>query len=46
MDVVKTASEMKVFDTLAADPDREWAVEELAKTISVDPALLRMPDST
>ena len=45
LDVVNTASEMMVFNTLAADTKRTWTVEDLANATNVDRTLLRMSDT-
>ena len=42
MAFAEIASDLKLFETLAADTEKEWKVEELAKESGADPILLRM----
>jgi hypothetical protein len=41
MAFAEIASDLKLFETLAADAEKEWKVEELAEQLDADPVLLR-----
>ena len=41
MAFAEIASDLKLFETLAADTEKEWKVEELAQQSGADSVLLR-----